>query len=110
MVADVVQCHFWRLCGMAGFWETSLYCQVKAAAAHNVQTNDARRNLMGKVLLKQNFYMTHRMVLLLCCTHNHEESRGKYQVKVMRVALIKTVGILASDSATFRQSRQLVVR
>jgi hypothetical protein len=41
------------------------------------------------------------MVLLSCCTHNCEESRGKYQVKVKRIALIKTVGITASDSATF---------
>ncbi len=56
---------------------------------------------MGKDLLKQIFHMIHCMVLLLCCTHNREESGGKYQVKIKRVALIKTVGITASDSATF---------
>jgi hypothetical protein len=82
---------------------SSLYCQVKAAAAHNVQTNDARRNLMGKVLLKQNFHMNHCVALLLCCTHNREESQGKYQVEVKRVTLIKTVGVTVSDSATFSQ-------
>jgi hypothetical protein len=56
---------------------------------------------MGKDLLKQNFHMTYHMVLLLCCTHNCEESQGKYQVEVKRVALITTVGITASDSASF---------
>ncbi len=59
---------------------------------------------MGKDLLKQNFHMTYCMVLLLCCTYNREESQGKYQVKVKKVALVKTVGITASDSATFSQS------
>ncbi len=63
---------------------------------------------MGKDLLKQNFHMTHRMVLLLCCTHNREQSQEKYQVKVKRVALIKTIGVTASDSATFSQSQRLV--
>jgi hypothetical protein len=92
------------LLNCAALHHPSLYCQVKAAAAHNLQTNDTRRNLMGKDLLKQNFHMTHRMVLLLCCTHNREESRGKYQVKVKRIASIKTV-ITVSDSATFSRSR-----
>jgi hypothetical protein len=96
-----------KLLGRGGF--TYLHKRDnKAAEAHNVQTNDARRNLMGKVQLKQNFYMTHCMVLLLCCTHNCEESRGKYLVKVKKVTSIKTVGVTTSDSATFNQLRQLI--